>query len=66
MTPYKRALDAFLNSPEGISCSEPTSLQAPTSMRSYIENRLKRAFDAGWNAACGQAERAASSAEAAQ
>lgn len=45
---YKDALDAYLESvPE--SC-DPTTLRAPAEMRTYLENRLKRAFEAGWNA----------------
>jgi len=50
MTPYKQAVDKFMGSPEWETLSEPRSLRAPPEVRQYLENRLKRAFEAGWNA----------------
>lgn len=45
---YKEALDAYLASdPES---RDPLTLNAPARMSVYLENRLKRAFEAGWNA----------------
>lgn len=55
MTPYKQAIDAFAASEEFETSSDPATLQAPAKMRQYIENRLHRAFMAGW-AARGQSE----------
>lgn len=45
---YKDALDAYLAA-HTESC-DPTTLRAPAEVRTYLENRLKAAFAAGWNA----------------
>lgn len=50
MTSYKQAIDAFVASEEFETSSDPTTIQAPEKMRRYIENRLHRAFMAGWTA----------------
>lgn len=43
------AQDAWLTSPEGVRCAAPT---LPLSGGAYyLENRLRLAFMAGWNAA---------------
>jgi hypothetical protein len=47
-TPYKKAIDAFIESDDWLVSSEPTTLRAPAEMRQYLENRLKTAFAAGW------------------
>lgn len=58
---YKEALDAYLDAnPE---TTDPVSLGAPERMRVYIENRLKRAFEAGWNAGSASYESRLSSGE---
>jgi hypothetical protein len=49
-TPYKNSLDAWLDSDEFMTSSDPATLRAPSEQRQYLENRLKRAFEAGWNA----------------
>ncbi len=49
--PAAVALDKWLESDEGKGCTEPTTLNAPAMQRHYLENRLKRAFNAGWCAA---------------
>lgn len=46
---YKEQLDAFIAANEDLA--DPVSLMAPPRMQTFIENRLKRAFEAGWNAA---------------
>lgn len=50
MNAYVRAFNAWLESTEFKGSSDPTSLKAPSDQRQYLENRLKRAFEAGWNA----------------
>lgn len=49
-THYKLALDEFLDSAEGKANRDPSSLGAPMRMQQYLENRLARAFEGGWNA----------------
>jgi len=49
--PAATALESWLNSAEGKSATQPTTLNAPEMMRHYLENRLHRAFNAGWRAA---------------
>lgn len=51
MTPYKQAIDAFVASEEFETSSDPATIYAPEKSRQYIENRLHRAFAAGWTAA---------------
>lgn len=46
--PAAIALDKWLEGPEGKAGTEPTTLNAPAMQRQYLENRLKRAFNAGW------------------
>lgn len=58
---YKDALDAYLAA--NPDAADPVSLEAPAQMRVYIENRLRRAFEAGWNAGTESYERRASSGE---
>jgi hypothetical protein len=50
MTEYKKALDAFLASDDGEKSADPATLRAPSVMRTFLENRLKIAFQAGWRA----------------
>ena len=50
MTEYKKALDAFLASDDGEKSSDPETLRAPSVMRTFLVNRLKIAFQAGWRA----------------
>lgn len=47
-TPYKKAIDAFIESDDWLVASDPTTIRAPAEMRTYLENRLKTAFAAGW------------------
>lgn len=54
-TDYKKAWDLFQDSIEWKNATDPISLQAPHTMRRYLENRIHRAFDAGWNAGLEQA-----------
>lgn len=49
MRDYKEAVDDYRGSEEWLASSDPATLMAPSRMRQYLENRLKRAFDAGWN-----------------
>lgn len=49
-TDFKKAIDAYLISDEGCAACDPTTLRAPEQNRQYLENRLKEAFTAGWNA----------------
>lgn len=48
MRNYKEALDDYMGSQEWTDSSDPIGLMSPPRMRTYLENRLKRAFDAGW------------------
>lgn len=48
---FKEATDAYLISDEGCAACDPVTIRAPTSQRQYLENRIKLAFAAGWNAA---------------
>jgi len=48
MTEYKKAIDAFMISDEGIRASDPATISAPLKNRVYLENRLREAFRAGW------------------
>jgi hypothetical protein len=50
VTPYKKASDAWLQSEAFQTLSEPTTLGASPLNRLYLENRLRDAFAAGWNA----------------
>ena len=56
MTKFKKAHDAFVESETFEGLSEPATLKAPTDQRQFLENRLHRAFSAGWNAAIDAAE----------
>ena len=56
--PAATARDQWLESAEGKSCTQPTTLNAPEMMRHYLENRLQKAFAAGW-CACEKHKRAA-------
>lgn len=47
-TPYKQAIDAYIESDDWMTSSDPATLRAPQEMRVYLENRLKIAFAAGW------------------
>lgn len=49
-TPYKTALDAFRSSEEWQSCTNPLTLGAAPTERRFLENRLLRAFEKGWDA----------------
>lgn len=50
MTPYKKAIDAFTESEEWQISTDPKTIGASERQRVYIENRMHRAFHAGWNA----------------
>ena len=50
MTAYAIAWRKFQKSPELESLADPTTIGADEKQRKYLENRLKSAFDAGWNA----------------
>lgn len=50
MTEYKNAIDAWVESESFKRSSEPGTLRAPATYRIYLENRLRDAFAAGWNA----------------
>jgi hypothetical protein len=43
-SPLARLRDQWLFSPEGMKCGEGTTSGV------YLQNRLQRAFEAGWNA----------------
>lgn len=49
-TPYAEAVQTFRDSSEFKSCSDPRTIGAEGKQRQYLENRLLRAFAAGWNA----------------
>ena len=49
-TPYARAWREFQDSPEGLQLLAGASLGIPLSNHKYFVNRVKAAFDAGWNA----------------
>jgi hypothetical protein len=49
MRNYKEALDDFMGSETWSTGTDPVTIMAPPRMRQYLENRLKHAFDAGWN-----------------
>lgn len=48
MTPYKHALDKFIESEEFQKMRDRTTIDRTSNV--YLENRLKMAFEAGWNA----------------
>lgn len=48
--PLAVAEDAWLESADGKLCSAPDTLLTALSARQCLENRLRRAFDAGWEA----------------
>lgn len=51
-TPYKNALDAFMDSDLWFDCREPGTLgHDPKVQRTLLQNRLVEAFERGWNAA---------------
>lgn len=50
--PQAVALDKWLETDEGKTCTEPVLLNQY--QRTYLENRIRRAFAAGWDA-CEQA-----------
>lgn len=69
MRSFKEALDGYMGSEEWQSSADAVSLMAPPRMRVYLENRLMRAFDAGWQSReqlDRQAERLADKAGAAR
>lgn len=49
-TDYANEVDGFRDSDEWLVSSDPTTLGAGAHQRQYLENRLLRAFQAGWNA----------------
>lgn len=49
-TPFKNAVDAFRDSPEWQTCTDPVSVGAKPNQRQYLENRALRAFEKGWDA----------------
>lgn len=49
-TPYRTAVDAFRDSTEWESCTDPLSVGALPKQRQYLENRTLRAFEKGWDA----------------
>lgn len=51
MTAFKKALDNFKESDEYHEGTDPLTIGAPGRQRMYLENRINRAFAAGWNAA---------------
>lgn len=49
--PLAVAEDTWFESAEGLSCADTYTLPtAPDKARQYLNNRLRRAFEAGWNA----------------
>lgn len=50
MSPYKKAIDAWTETADWKSSSEPRTLRAPSEYRIYLESRLREAFSAGWSA----------------
>lgn len=48
--PLVVAMDEWLASEEGRSCTSARTLKAPFSQRKYLENRLRYAFEAGFKA----------------
>lgn len=51
MTAFKKAWGNFKESDEYHDGTDPTTIGAPSKQRVYLENRINRAFAAGWNAA---------------
>lgn len=49
--PEVLAWDQWASSDDGSPLADPTTLYAPADKRLYLENRLRRAFHAGWMAA---------------
>lgn len=49
-TEYAKAWREFQDSPEGLRVLAAASLGVPLSQHKYFVNRVKVAFDAGWNA----------------
>lgn len=47
---YAKDVDTWKESPDWTEFTMPETLHAPARMRQYLENRLLRAFEAGWNA----------------
>lgn len=45
------ALKRWLDSPKSATCRDTGTLKAPPSSGQYLENRLRLAFLAGWDAA---------------
>lgn len=56
MTEYAEALAAFKATKEWQDSVDPVSLGASIGQQRFIENRLLRAFNAGWIAALNQAK----------
>lgn len=51
-TPYKNALDAFMDSDLWFDCRQPDTLGSDQKTRTkMLQNRLISAFEIGWNAA---------------
>ena len=51
MTSFKKAWDNFAGSDEYHEAIDPTTLPTFGQPQKYLENRIARAFAAGWNAA---------------
>ena len=49
-TQYAKDVDTFKESEDWAEWVKTETLRAPPSMREYLENRLLRAFEAGWKA----------------
>lgn len=49
-TPYARAWREWQDSPEGQMALNCNTLNIPVEHVKYFVNRIKAAFDAGWNA----------------
>lgn len=56
--PLAVAEDAWLDSPEGLKCADGYTLPSnPQSAREFLVNRLRLAFEAGWEAREAQNDR---------
>lgn len=49
-TPFKKAIDVYVESERYQKASDPTTLGALAKQRQFLENRLHGAFSAGWTA----------------
>lgn len=50
ISPYAKAVQAFIYTDEWKTCTEPSTIGASLTQRQYLENRLLRAFEKGWDA----------------